>query len=193
MELEPIRVLIEVTAALDRAGVEYAVGGSFASAFHGLPRTTNDIDIAVFLPEPKVVGACAALYAGFFVDEVAAREASRRRASFNVFHRETMLKVDFFVLAGTRYDREQMRRRVRVVVGADPATSAGMLAPEDVILRKLAWYRDGGGISERQWLDVASVIKVQRERLDCGYLRTWAAELGVAELLDRALVEAGAS
>ena len=193
MELEPIRVLIEVTAALDRAGVEYAVGGSFASAFHGLPRTTNDIDIAVFLPEPKVVGACAALDAGFFVDEVAAREASRRRASFNVFHRETMLKVDFFVLAGTPYDREQMRRRVRVVVGADPATSAGMLAPEDVILRKLAWYRDGGGISERQWLDVASVIKVQRERLDCGYLRTWAAELGVAELLDRALVEAGAS
>ena len=155
--------------------------------------TTNDIDIAVFLPEPKVVGACAALDAGFFVDEVAAREASRRRASFNVFHRETMLKVDFFVLAGTPYDREQMRRRVRVVVGADPATSAGMLAPEDVILRKLAWYRDGGGISERQWLDVASVIKVQRERLDCGYLRTWAAELGVAELLDRALEEAGAS
>jgi hypothetical protein len=191
LELEPIRVLIEVTAALERAGVEYAVGGSFASTFHGLPRTTNDIDIAVFLPEPRVAGACAALEVGFFVDEVAAREASRRRASFNVFHRETMLKIDFFVLVGTRYDREQMRRRVRVVVATDGATTAAMLAPEDVILRKLGWFRDGGGVSERQWLDVASVIKVQRERLDLAYLRTWATDLGVADLLERALVEAG--
>lgn len=193
MELEPIRVLIEVTTALERAAVEYAVGGSFASSFHGLPRTTNDIDIAVFMPESKVAAACAALDAGFFVDEVAALDASRKRASFNVFHRDTMLKVDFFVLAGTRYDREQMRRRVRVVVSADRTTSAAMLAPEDVILRKLAWYRDGGGVSERQWLDVASVIKVQRERLDRAHLREWAAELGVADLLERALAEAGAS
>jgi hypothetical protein len=189
MELEPIRVLIEVTAALDRAGVEYAVGGSFASSFHGLPRTTDDIDIAVFLPEPRVASACAALDAAFFVDEIAAREASRRRASFNIFHRETMLKVDFFVLAGTAYDREQMRRRVRVGVGADRATTAAMLSAEDVILRRLAWFRAGGGVSERQWLDVLSVLKVQRGRLELDYILRWARSLEVADLLERAVQE----
>jgi len=37
----------------------------------------------------------------FFVDAESVREAVRRRASFNVLHRETMMKVDLFVLSGS--------------------------------------------------------------------------------------------
>jgi hypothetical protein len=144
----------------------------------------------VFLPEALVERATAELDPLFFVDGESARTAARQRASFNIFHRETMLKVDLFVLAGDAFDREQMRRRVRIAVGAERSKTVAILAPEDVILRKLAWYRDGGGVSDRQWLDVLSVIKVQRGRLDLGYARNWAITLGVAELLERALGEA---
>jgi len=38
---------------------------------------------------------------------------------------------------------------------------------------------------------VQSVLKVQGEVLDRQYLRRWAAELGVSDLLERALGEAG--
>jgi hypothetical protein len=48
----------------------------------------------------------------------------------------------------------------------------------------------GGGVSERQWLDAVGVIAVQRDALDLSYLRRWAAELGVGDLLERALDEA---
>ena len=55
--------------------------------------------------------------------------------------------------------------------------------------RKLQWLRDGGGVSDRQWSDVLGILMTQGGRVDEGYLRTWADELGVTELFDRALRE----
>ena len=49
----------------------------------------------------------------------------------------------------------------------------------------------GGGVSDRQWNDILGVLKVQGAALDFDYLRKWAAVLGVTELLNRALEDAG--
>jgi hypothetical protein len=57
--------------------------------------------------------------------------------------------------------------------------------------RKLRWYRLGNEVSDQQWRDLLTVTKVQRARLDLAYLRRWAVELGVADLLVRALEAAG--
>ncbi len=43
--------------------------------------------------------------------------------------------------------------------------------------------------SERQWSDVLGVMSVQADKLDLEYLRHWAIELGVRDLLERALVQ----
>jgi hypothetical protein len=64
-------------------------------------------------------------------------------------------------------------------------------SPEDTILAKLAWFRQGGETSERQWWDVVGVLRVTRPA-DRAHLRTWANALGVADLLERALAEADA-
>ena len=61
---------------------------------------------------------------------------------------------------------------------------------EDTVLRKLQWYDEGGRTSDRQWSDVLGVLKAQGSRLDREYLATWADELGVRDLLGRALIEA---
>jgi hypothetical protein len=63
-------------------------------------------------------------------------------------------------------------------------------SPEDSILRKLLWFRDGGGVSERQWRDVLGILRAQRGGLDLAYLRDWAKQLGLPGLLDRAMEEA---
>jgi hypothetical protein len=52
-----------------------------------------------------------------------------------------------------------------------------------VILRKL------DEISERQWLDVLGVLRVQGDALDRDYLSRWAEDLGLSDLLERALKE----
>lgn len=56
---------------------------------------------------------------------------------------------------------------------------------EDVILHKLQWSIEGGG-SDRQWADICGLLRAQRSRLDLAYLRHWAGELGVLELLEKA-------
>ena len=62
-------------------------------------------------------------------------------------------------------------------------------SPEDTILAKLSWYKQGGQVSERQLEDVSGILKVQGERLDMEYLNKWAAILGVDVLLRRILEE----
>jgi hypothetical protein len=59
------------------------------------------------------------------------------------------------------------------------------------VLAKLQWYREGGGVSDRQWTDVLGVLKVQGTALDRAYMEEWARELGLTALLRRALEDAG--
>ena len=66
-----------------------------------------------------------------------------------------------------------------------------LASPEDIILNKLEWYRQGGEVSERQLTDVLGVFKVQSKSLDREYLLRWAVQRGVEDLLERSLEDAG--
>jgi len=48
----------------------------------------------------------------------------------------------------------------------------------------------GGEVSERQWRDILGVLKTRGGELDLEYLRTWAKEMKVGDLLERVLEEA---
>ena len=118
----------------------------------------------------------------------AAQDAIARRSMFKVVQLARMLKVDIYVLTSRSFDRESFRRRAQVRLD-DRESARGYLldTPEDTILHKLEWYRAGGEVSERQWSDVIGVLQVQLGALDLDYLSRWASELGVADLLERAL------
>ena len=190
MPNEPIAVTLLVIDALDALGVPYLIGGSLASAVHGVLRATLDTDLVADLRMEHAEPLARALGGTFYVDAESIREAVLHQRSFNVIHLETMFKVDVFVVKKRPFHQSQMERRMAQVIATDPDRTAYVATAEDTILAKLEWYRMGGDVSEQQWRDVLGVMKVQADRLDLAYLRQWAAQLNISDLLERAIKEA---
>jgi hypothetical protein len=194
MSNEIVAAVAPVVDVLVALGVRYRIGGSVASSALGVPRSTLDVDVACELREEHVETFVAQLENAYYVDADMIRDAIRRRASFNVVHLVTMLKVDVFVRKGRPFEEQSFERVARrPLEDAPDARVFEITSAEDIILHKLEWFRIGNEISERQWKDVLGVIAVQWEALDLGYLRRWAKDLGVDDLLERAFAEAAPS
>lgn len=187
---ESLSVTLQVVKVFERLGIRYAIGGSVASALHGVIRATIDADIVAELRREHVEMFSDELSGSFYLNADAIRNAIDRRGHFNVIQLETMFKVDVFIPKDRAFDHAQLERRALQVISTEPKVSAYFCSAEDTVLAKLDWYRLGGMVSERQWRDVLGVIRVQGNRLDHDYLRRMAGTLGVFELLETAMDEA---
>ncbi|MEO7793470.1 MAG: hypothetical protein ABIV06_01750, partial [Thermoanaerobaculia bacterium] len=127
--------------------------------------------------------------ADFYADSERIRDGIARGASFNVIDLRNGFKADVYLFLPDAFGRTQLERSQRIELGPDLVLP--FASPEDLVLQKLRWYRLGGGVSERQWLDALGVLKVQGTRIDRGYLEHWAALLDLADLLAQILEDAG--
>lgn len=187
---EALKVTLAVIDALEEIGVRYHLGGAFASSIHGVPRQTRGVDLVADLRAKHVTALVGRLADTFYVDGGMIREAISRHSSFNLVHFESGFKVDIFVLGEGPFDLEEFGRSKPARLVQEPPRDVFVKSPEDTVLRKLTWYRLGGQVSERQWLDVLGILKLQAEGLDKEYLSRWAADLGVADLLEQATRQA---
>lgn len=178
-----------VADAIDATDSEYFVGGSVASSLQGEPRATNDIDFVVAMLSHRVRAFVEKLGRDFEVDQAMLRDALSRGASANIFYLPMVTKIDIFGLGSTPYDEVEFARRRRVKVRTSGA-ELWIKSPEDTILRKLLWYREGGQVSDKQWRDVVEVLRIRGPELDPAYLDLWAGRLGVDALLARARIDA---
>lgn len=190
---ETLATALEAARILDRLGIRWFLGGSLASSLRGIPRATLDADLVADMRPDHVRPLLAALGEAWYSDEDAIREAIAQRGCFNLIHFDTAMKLDIFIPKLRRFEAGQFRRAGRIPLGPDCAEEMPVCSAEDIVAAKLEWFRLGGELSERQWSDILGVLRLTAEKLDLPLLAVSAEELGVADLLRRALIEAGVS
>jgi hypothetical protein len=183
-QAELLRYLVEV---LEGLGIPYMVAGSHAAMYYGEPRLTRDVDVVAMLTLDRLPALLQRFpHDQFYVDEEAAREAVGASGQFNIIHPGSGLKIDVYVNPDTPYDQARLARRHKLPLA--PGVDAYFARPEDVILYKLLYARDGGTLHLR---DVVGIIRVSGPDLDGRYLTEWADRLGVRAVWERARQQAG--
>ena len=185
----PLLVLVQVAGILEQQGIAYVLVGSLASSMHGMYRSTADIDILADVKPDQVHPLLEALQDSFYVDEHAVRQAIFRRGSFNAIHFDSVFKVDIFIPKADDFAKMQLERRQLRRISPDTDQMIYVATPEDTILAKLRWYREGHEVSTTQWSDVVGMFGAASRELDVTYLREWAAKLNVPDLLEKAIEE----
>jgi hypothetical protein len=174
--------LSRLAVKLADAGVPYMVVGSFASSFHGVPRSSQDLDLVI---DPNPMSLRRFLDSlpptDYYADVDSAREALRERGQFNVIDMATAWKADLIVRKARPFSEEELRRRAEGdILGA----RVPVASPEDTLIAKLEWAKQGGG-SELQLRDATGILAVRGEALDLAYIDHWVRGLALEELWER--------
>ena len=154
---------------LEMARVEYMTVGSIASTVYGEPRLTRDLDLVI-----RAHRDIARLFMEMFPAEeyylppreVIVQEFTRQ-GQFNLLHNPSGLKVDVVVQKSTSHGLAEFERRRRLELL--PGVLAWIAAPEDVIIAKLRFYRDGE--SEKHLKDIRGILA--QTPVDMMYLESW--------------------
>jgi len=124
----------------------------------------NDADLVVEMTEREIPLVFDHFRNEFYVSMDAIREAVIRQRSFNLIHLVTMFKIDIFVIQPKSLP--EMERRQATALSDVADAEIFVAAPEDVIVRKLMWYKLGNEVSAQQWQDVLGILRVKCNELD---------------------------
>lgn len=169
---------------LDRLGhhnIPYMITGSFAGNLYGVPRATHDADLVIECDAATLQKFLDSFDSSFYTPKDEARQALLHKTMFNIIHATTGFKVDCIIRKEREFSSVEFQRRRPLLFLNEQRWFA---TPEDVILVKLEWSRDGE--SSRQFEDAVSIAR-RIKNLDQEYLLKWSRVLGVSDQLDRLL------
>ena len=127
---------IELGQLLEGAGLPYAIGGALALAVHGFSRSTQDVDINVFVKEDQLEKLLTLLSENdVTVDAQNARTVGVEDGVFFCWAGST--RIDVF-LPSIDLSWEALRTRVSVTVQGQPTW---FLSPELLCCFKLLFFR----------------------------------------------------
>lgn len=175
----PLELLKKVVAEFERLKISYLVTGSVASMAYGEPRLTNDIDIVASINVRHIDGLLRAFPQDeFFITEEMIRDAIHNIGQFNIIHPASGLKIDVIIRQNTPFDNSRFSRVRRIF--PSEFYQANFAAPEDVIIKKMQYYKEGG--SEKHLRDITGILKISGNEVDMNYISDWAKQLGLTEI-----------
>lgn len=177
--MELYELLQKIAETFERLEIPYLITGAVASMAYGEPRLTNDIDLVADVDENHIADLLAAFPPDeFYMSREMILQAIRQRGQFNIIHPASGLKLDIIIRQDTPFDRSRFARIRRI----SPAESyqANFASPEDVMIKKMEYYREGG--SEKHLRDITGILKISGKEVDESYVSEWAERLGLTEI-----------
>ena len=182
--MEQYELLRHLVRCFESLGIKYFVTGSIASMAYGEPRLTNDIDVVADIKKEHIEGLKDCFPEDeFYLSEEAIKEAIDRHRQFNIIHPASGLKIDVIARENSGLDNSRFERIKRLNVIED--TSANFSSPEDVIIKKMEFYKEGE--SEKHLRDITGILKISGDIIDYNYINRWADTLGLREIWDAVL------
>lgn len=181
------RTIHVVLRALEAAGVPYMITGSFASAVHGAPRSTQDFDLVIAPTRDSLLELLDKFpTTDYYISREMALEAFQAEGLFNVIDLNTGWKIDFILRKSRPFSLEEFARRRPVEL---LGSTLDIATAEDVVIAKLEWAKMGE--SERQIEDVAGILRTQGTDLDLEYIESWISRLVLTREWSKAQKRAG--
>ncbi|MBI4871874.1 MAG: hypothetical protein HY814_09945 [Candidatus Riflebacteria bacterium] len=155
-----IELAERLTEVFRKAGIDYAIGGALAYGLWGEPRGTMDVDVCAFVARER-----ADILFELLESLGGQLERDVCRWQLNTAHYFAvdfgLLRVDVFSPDMLLYDWA-FPRRVQAPLGS---STAWYWSAEDTLLFKLIFFRT------KDKADIETLVGVQRENLDLGYVR----------------------
>ena len=176
-----IDVFSTVTQKLESENIPYMVVGSVASMVYGEPRLTHDMDLVVdILPEHAPKLETLFPLEEFYCPPIEVLNSEIiHRGEFNLIHQGTGIKIDIMIRKNTDHSKVEFDRRQKILFWNN--SKVYLATPEDVIIKKLSFYRESG--SEKHLKDIRGIM-VESE-IDKGYLHSWIQKLNLSPEWDK--------
>ena len=170
-----IDVLRDVTQRLQNVGMDYCLVGSLAAMQYGRPRFTNDIDIVAQIKASQILDFrnCFEVEEYYCPPKEIITDEVIRGGTFNLIHQASGVKIDIVALKKTEFAEMEFSRRRKTEIL--PGLEVYIASAEDVILKKLDYYREGG--SEKHLTDIRAILA--ETEVDHGYIQSWIHKLGL--------------
>ncbi len=175
---EELKVLKDVTQALNNSGIAYMVTGSIAMNYYAFPRMTRDIDIVLEIQRNDITTIISLFKDDFYINQDSIEQAVSKPGMFNIIHNEYVIKIDFIIKKQEEFRQIEFERRRQIVV--DKA-SMWIVSLEDLILSKLWWAKDSQ--SELQIADIKNLLE-STDDIDNMYMDKWVERLNLRDIYE---------
>jgi len=170
-----LSTFLEVIQIFETNNLRYMVVGSIASMTYGEPRMTNDMDVVIdILPvDAQRIEKLFPIDKYYCPPIEVLKSEIIQKGQFNLIHQDTGLKIDLMIRKNNAHSIEEFDRRQKVPFIS--GKSIFMATPEDIIIKKLIFYRDGQ--SEKHITDIRGILS--DSIIDTKYLDAWILKLNL--------------
>ena len=173
-------ILKSVCTNLNENEIDYVIVGGVAVMYHGVPRTTVDIDFIVQMEDQQITPFIDFLNSkGFTASETDLRAAFEENSHSTSFFKDTLLRLDIQGV-NSEFDRQTLERGISVNLFDTPIRIS---SAEDTLVNKILFQ------GEQDLRDALGIFTRNHENLDFDYIRSTSLLLGILEVMEQFLKE----